>query len=237
MSAVDTKDRIIAAAERLFAERGFAGTSLRTVTSEAGVNLAAVHYHFGTKDALLQAVFDRRIGPVNKQRLQRLDELERQAGEEGPALEDILEAFLLPIMDLKRDLEGEGMVWSRFIGRVYSEPLEIVERLILEQFEEVGRRFATALAIALPHLSPGEVVERLQFTIGVMSHTLIDLHRVVLPSDGLQEIGPATVPRMIRFIAAGFRAPSVDDDSAGTHDTVDSKLIRPGKSLPQVRAS
>ena len=226
MSTLDTKDRIISAAERLFAERGYAGTSLRTVTSDAGVNLAAVHYHFGTKDALLHAVFERRIGPVNKQRLQRLDELERLAGDEGPALEDILDAFLLPIMDLKRDLEGEGMVWSRFIGRVYSEPLEVVEKLILEQFEEVGRRFATALANALPHLSPSEVIERLQFTIGVMSHTLIDLHRVVLRADGAPEIGTATIPRMIRFLAAGFRAPSVDDAAEATCEP-----------LPQVRVS
>lgn len=226
MSTPETKDRIISAAERLFAERGYAGTSLRTVTSEAGVNLAAVHYHFGTKDALLRAVFDRRVGPVNKQRLQRLDELERQAGADGPELEDILAAFLLPIMDLKRDLEGEGVVWSRFIGRIYSEPVEVVEKLLLDQFEEVGRRFATALADALPQLSTGEVIERLQFTIGVMSHTLIDLHKVVLPPEDRQEIGPATVPRMIRFIAAGFRAPSVD------HDAVAAARQLPHMSAP-----
>jgi AcrR family transcriptional regulator len=226
MSTNDTKDRITSAAERLFAERGFAGTSLRTVTSEAGVNLAAVHYHFGTKDALLQAVFDRRIGPLNKQRLQRLDHLERAAGPRGPVLEDILEAFLSPIMDLKRDLEGEGMVWSRFIGRVYSEPLEIVERLIREQFEEVGRRFVTALSTALPHLGNAEIIDRLQFTIGVMTHTLIDLHRVALPGEDKQPIGPSILPAMICFLAAGFRAPSVDDDA-----------IPGGNRISQARAS
>ncbi len=226
MSTNDTKDRIISAAERLFAERGFAGTSLRTVTSEAGVNLAAVHYHFGTKDALLQAVFERRVAPVNKQRLQRLDELERHAGANGPELEEVLEAFLSPIMHLKRDLEGEGMVWSRFIGRVYSEPLEIVEKLIHEKFEEVGRRFVAALASTLPHLSDAEIVERLQFTIGVMIHTLIDLHRIALPGGGTQDRGPATLPHMIRFLAAGFRAPSTDDQA-----------VAASKRIPQVRAS
>jgi AcrR family transcriptional regulator len=207
-SGKDTKERIIAAAERLFAERGFAGTSLRGVTSEAGVNLAAVHYHFGTKDALLQAVFGRRIGPVNRQRLQRLDELQRGAGGDSPEIEDILEAFLSPILDLKRDLEGEGLVWSRFIGRVYSEPLEIVENMIREQFEEVGQRFTGAFSAALPHLSQREIVERLQFAIGALSHTLIDLHRAALPDSEPRDTGPTMLQHMIVFLAAAFRAPS-----------------------------
>lgn len=209
MSTNDTKDRIISAAEQLFAERGFAGTSLRGVTSEAGVNLAAVHYHFGTKDALLQAVFDRRIGPVNQQRLARLDELERDAGEGGPALEEILEAFLSPVMDLKRDLEGEGMVWSRFIGRVYSEPLEIVKTMIRDHFEEVGRRFVAALGNALPELDESEIGERLLFSVGALSHTLIDFHQVITPHDGAVPAGAPTLQHLVTFLAAAFRAPSV----------------------------
>jgi AcrR family transcriptional regulator len=209
MSTNDTKDRIITAAEQLFAERGFAGTSLRGVTSEAGVNLAAVHYHFGTKDALLQAVFDRRIGPVNQQRLARLDELERDAGEGEPALEEILEAFLAPIMGLKRDLEGEGMVWSRFIGRVYSEPLEIVKTMIRDHFEEVGRRFVAALAKALPDLDESEIGERLLFSVGALSHTLIDFHQVITPRDGAVAGGAPTLQHLVTFLAAAFRAPSV----------------------------
>lgn len=227
----DTKERVIAAAERLFAERGFAGTSLRGVTSAAGVNLAAVHYHFGTKDALLQAVFDHRIGPVNKQRLQRLDELRRDAPGGVPAIEDILEAFLSPILDLKRDLEGEGLVWSRFIGRVYSEPLEIVEAMVREQFEEVGLRFTEALADALPHLSQREIVERLQFAIGALSHTLIDLHRIGLPEGEPSDAGPAMLRHMIVFLAAAFRAPSAQtatqDSPTAVSPPSPARAIRP----------
>ena len=187
MSTNDTKDRIISAAEQLFAERGF-----------------------GTKDALLQAVFDRRIRPVNQQRLERLDQLEREAGAAAPRLEDILEAFLSPIMDLKRDLEGEGMVWSRFIGRVYSEPLEIVETLIRDHFEEVGHRFVAALVVALPELSETEIAERLLFSVGALSHTLIDLHQVLAPREGSPPIGAPTLQHLVVFLAAAFRAPSVD---------------------------
>ncbi len=208
MATSDTKDRIISAAERLFAERGFAGTSLRTVTAEAGVNLAAVHYHFGTKDALLRAVFERRIVPVNQQRTLRLDRLLEETGAGGPSLEAILEAFLSPIMELKRDLEGEGLVWSRFIGRVYSEPQDVVESMIRDHFEDVGRRFVQALSKCLPHLSEGEIVERLHFTIGAMSHTLTDLHRIVLPDSSLSSSNGNKLQHMIAFLAAAFRAPS-----------------------------
>ncbi len=220
MSTNDTKDRIISAAEKLFAERGFAGTSLRGVTSAAGVNLAAVHYHFGTKDALMQAVFDRRIGPVNKQRLERLDQIEAAAGPDGPDLEEILEAFMSPIMELKRDLEGEGMMWSRFIGRVYTEPVEIVETMIRDHFEEVGRRFVAALATALPDLSESEIAERLLFSIGALSHTLIDLHQIVTPSQGAVQAGAPTLQHLVAFLAAAFRAPSAQPAEAHRETTV-----------------
>ena len=220
MSTNDTKDRIISAAEQLFAERGFAGTSLRGVTSEAGVNLAAVHYHFGTKEALLQAVFDRRIGPVNQQRLERLDALEAGAGVDGPELEGIIEAFLAPVMALKRDLEGEGMVWSRFIGRVYSEPLEIVETMIRDHFDEVGRRFVAALSVALPGLSEEEIGERLLFSIGALSHTLIDFHQIITPSDGTVRAGAPTLQHLVTFLSAAFRAPSAQQADLRDGETI-----------------
>lgn len=208
MAAQDTKEAILAAAERLIAERGFAGTSLRNVTAAAGVNLAAVHYHFGTKEALLQAVFARRIEPVNEQRLARLDRLE--AGGESVVVDDIIESFLSPVIELKHDLEGEGMVWSRFIGRVLSEPPEVVEPLVRNQFADVAQRFVAALSRALPGLSEAEIFERLQFAIGMMTHQLTDLHRIGVseelrfkPPDGAESLR-----HMVTFLAAAFRAPA-----------------------------
>ena len=88
--AIDTKDRILDTAERLFADKGYPATSLRDITNEAGVNLAAVNYHFGSKEALLSAVLDRRIGPVNEKRLELLDAAEAQAGNQPLALETVL---------------------------------------------------------------------------------------------------------------------------------------------------
>jgi len=210
MSGNDTKERILAAAERLIAERGFAATSLRTVTAAAEVNLAAVHYHFGTKEALLQEVFSRRIKPVNQQRYERLAALEAIGGDEAPAVEDVLEAFLAPVIELKRDLEGEGMVWSRFIGRVYAESPEVVEKLLQNQFVDIGRHMVGALSRALPHLTAREIFERLQFTIGMMTHTLTDLHRISVPEEFRDDPRDAdeTLRHMVTFLAAGFRAPA-----------------------------
>lgn len=209
MAGNDTKERILAAAERLIAERGFAATSLRTVTAVAGVNLAAVHYHFGTKEALLQEVFRRRIAPVNEQRYERLAALE--AARDGAlSVEDVLEAFLAPVVGLKHDLEGEGVVWSRFIGRVYAESPDVVEKLVSNQFADIGRRVVAALSRALPHLTAVEIFERLQFAIGMMTHTLTDLHRISMPEEfrGEQRDAEETLNHMVTFLAAAFRAPA-----------------------------
>src|SRR5205807_225879 len=99
----DTKQRILDSAERLFAEHGFEGTSLRAIIADAKVNLAAIHYHYHSKEALLDAVILRRLAPVNRERLELLDACE-QAG--PPSLEAVLEAFLAPAFRLGRDPNG-----------------------------------------------------------------------------------------------------------------------------------
>src|SRR6266542_3164877 len=112
--ADSTKDRILDTAERLFADHGYSSTSLRQIIAAAGVNLAAVHYHFGSKESLLEAVVLRRAGPVNDQRLQLLDEAERAA--DPPELERVMEAFLVPTFRVACSGEG-GRVFIRLMGR------------------------------------------------------------------------------------------------------------------------
>src|SRR6266852_4816583 len=90
----DTKTRILDAAEKLIGEKGFEATSLRDITAEAQVNLAAVNYHFQSKDSLIDAVIQRRIEPVNRRRIEMLD----TAGPD-PSVEQIIEAFLGPIIE------------------------------------------------------------------------------------------------------------------------------------------
>src|ERR687891_570366 len=131
-----TRERILDAAEQRFAEEGFAGTSLREITSLAGVNVAAVHYHFGSKEELLRAVLSRIVEPVNRERVELLQEAEAAAAPNGPSVEAILEAFIAPDLRVIRDLGERGAVITRFIGRSYTEPTELVRRMVAEQFGE-----------------------------------------------------------------------------------------------------
>src|SRR5262252_2657033 len=115
----DTKERILDTAERLFAERGYGATSLRSIIAAAKVNLAAVHYHFHSKQELLDAVLTRRIEPLNRERIALLDELERSAGDGAPPLEAILSALIEPPLRLSRDPSFATFV--KLMGRIYAE--------------------------------------------------------------------------------------------------------------------
>src|SRR5579863_8623986 len=144
-----TKDRILDSAERLFARDGFEATSLRAITAEANVNLAAVNYHFQSKEALVQAVIGRRMGPVNAQRVALLDAYEAAAGESPVPLERLLDAFLRPVVEM---VGSHAHEFVPLIGRLYTEPGEFAVRLFRQQFEHLARRFVPALQRALPEL-------------------------------------------------------------------------------------
>ena len=210
MAATDTKERILDAAERLFAAHGFAGTSLRAVTRGAGVNLAAVHYHFGTKEDLLRAVLSRIVVPVNRERLEMLEEVEAQAGDEPPSLEGVLEAFIAPDLRLIRDLGERGVIITRFLGRSYTEPTEMVQALGREHFEELGQRFMEAFARALPEVAQAELYFRFKLVVGVLTYILADTDRTVARTVGyaedLSEV-EGTLRHLVAFLAAGLRAP------------------------------
>ena len=206
MASIDTKQRILDAAERLFAAHGFAGTSLRAVIKEAGVNLAAVHYHFGTKEDLLRAVLSRIVVRVNRERLEMLEQVEAAAGEEPPSLEGILEAYLAPGLRAVEDLGERGIVITRFLGRSYTEPTELVQALVREQFEELGQRFTEALGRALPHLSEAELYWRFKLVVGVMTYIQADAGQSDAYAEDLSDVD-GTVRRLVAFLAAGLRAP------------------------------
>jgi AcrR family transcriptional regulator len=199
----DTKERILDAAERLFESHGFAGTSLRAITSRAGANVAAVHYHFGSREALLRAVLARRIEPINRARLTRLATLEARA---ETTLEEILEAFLAPALE---GFDADAS-YARLPGLILQEPAEQARALVEELFGEVARRFHAALARRLPHLESGEVLERLRFAVGVLVHHLAGIDPLLF--DQGRPVGRARRRRlladMVAFLAAGFRAPS-----------------------------
>lgn len=196
---VHTKTRLLDAAEKLFGQNGFDATSLRDITAEAQVNLAAVNYHFQSKDSLIDAVIGRRLEPVNQGRIQMLD-----AAGPSPTLEQILHAFLSPI------LEQETWPAVPLIGRVLSNPNQFLERVFKKHLAAVAKRFGGAIAQALPGLPTEEVVWRLHFMAGSMSHILVFSQVLPAMSGGLcsPKDRKALMARLVTFLAAGFRAPA-----------------------------
>jgi len=206
----DTKERLLDAAERLFGERGFEGTSLRAVTQAAGTSVSAAHYHFGSKEALLRATLLRRVEPINRRRLAVLDALEASGA--TPSVEALLDAYLRPVFEA-RAAKGAPTDPARnparmVAARLYSDPPELVAALKRELFSEVSGRLLDALARALPDRPRSELVLGLQLLVGVMVHVLSGNLEDVPHWDG----GPralddeALLERMVAFVAAGLRA-------------------------------
>ncbi len=172
MVADSTRERILDAAERLFAERGFDGTSIRDVTTEAGANLAAVHYHFGSKEDLVREVLRRVVTPANAARLQMMADAEQRPG--GPLVADLLRAFIQPEFELARDLGPRGPGVTRLVGRMFSEPNDVVQSICMDLFGEVGGRFIMGLQRALPTVPQEEVVFRMQCVVGILTFFMAD---------------------------------------------------------------
>lgn len=209
----DTKEKILEAAESLFAEDGFDGTSLRAITTEAGVNLAAVNYHFGTKEALLSAVLERRVGTINNERLRRLDAVEARAAGGPPELEGVVRALLIPPFLIVAEWGESGRKFMRLVGRLHSETSEKIRDCFLAQFDEIVRRFAAALGRALPALTPHELGYRMHFIIGAMAHTMAWSHNLGMgPQAALRPAEHTEVlDHLVAFVVAGVSAPTTPD--------------------------
>ncbi len=201
----DTRERILDAAETLFAEHGFEATSMRAVTSVAQVNLAAVNYHFGSKDGLVQAVFERRVGPLNAERLALLDAAQAEAAPEAPSLDRVVAAMVTPLIRVGRECEP----FLRFFNRCQIEPIECLSTVFTTQFKAVSTRFLAALQGALPHLAPDDVMWRASFAFGTVAHALASHQRMRLISGGRIDGGDLDqlLPRLIEYLVAGMRAP------------------------------
>jgi len=209
MPASDTKERILDSAEELFAEHGYDATSLRAVTAAAEVNLAAVNYHFGSKQGLYRAVFERRVDPLNRERLRMMDVAESEAGPEGVIpLRRILEAFFGP--PLRMSARGDDG-WSRFlqiVGRMNSTSGEHVHAL-RQVFHQIEERFFPAIAAALPHLRPADLIWRMHFLIGSMCTLFADPKRITIVSDGLcdSEDPEESVAQLVAFAEGALQGP------------------------------
>lgn len=212
--SADTKTRILDAAEQLFMEHGFEATSLRSLTSAAGVNLAAVNYHFGSKEVLFQAVLTRRLDPMNQERIDLLEKLERDASARPLSVEKILFAMLIPALRLARDEQRGGKNFLRLVGRAYADPAPFIRQFLSEQYAEMIGRYKEAFLKALPHLSRQELTWRLHFVMGALSYTLagtdaLKIFAQVAATD--KDNDELLLQRLAPFLVAGLKAPALGD--------------------------
>src|SRR5688572_4058847 len=209
----DTKSRILDVAEQLFMEHGFEATSLRQLTSSAGVNLAAVNYHFGSKEDLFTAVLTRRLDPMNQERIVLLEGYEAEAGGKPVTCEKIISAMLIPALRLARDEKRGGKNFLRLLGRAYADPAPFIRQLLKQQYAEMIARYKEAFSRALPHLSRPELTWRLHFVMGALSYTAAgtDALHIYAQVGAEKDNDELLLQRLAPFLVAGLKAPSVGD--------------------------
>ena len=198
-----TKDRILGAAEELFAQHGFAGTSLRQVTSQADVNIAAVNYHFGSKENLVNEVFRRRMDEMTAARLAQLE----QARSTRPGdLRAVLAAFVEPALAMAQDRQSGG-AFVRVIARAYAEKNDNLRKFLSDHYGHVLREFGKAIGACVPGLSKEELYWRLDFLAGSLTYAMADFGMIKRPS-GVAETAhrQRAAQELIRFASAGFKA-------------------------------
>ena len=210
-SQLATRVALLDAAERLFSQNGIEGTSVREIIKAAGANLGAINYHFGTKDRLALEVFARRIEPVNRERIARLDALEAGVGRRKLKLEQILDALIRPALESEEQKNCDDFM--RLISRSFQEPNAEVKKFVEQQFAEVARRFDSAILRAVPGLPPEDLFWRMCFLCGALHHGLQTWLRFdqmpysTLHPAAMKPDREGLIQHLISFMAAGMSAP------------------------------
>lgn len=205
---VDTREALLDAAEKLFSEHGIQASSLRAITQQAGANLAAVHYHFGSKEGLVRAVFSRRLKPLDEERTRLLEACDLTGGEDG--VEQVLHAFVSPLLKMARETPDGARDFAQLVGRAFMEPTEEIRSMLMHEFKASAERFIAALRQLLPYLPERELVWRFHFAAGAMGHTVSCSHMVERFSNGLCNGSDSDemLRFLVRFLASGLKAPA-----------------------------
>jgi len=206
-TASGTKLRLLEAAEELFADRGFDVVSVRDITGKAEANVAAVNYHFGSRDDLITAVMVRYMQPVSDERLARLDALEGKWGSKGVPLEEVIDAYMRPFMTQVRRSELSEKLLFKLMARMLGDRGGNLPAQVEEQMRRVMSRFVKVLAKVLPELAADDLLWRLHFMVGAMIHGMAHaetLQRLTNGASGMPS-AEATLGHLIRFTCAGLR--------------------------------
>ena len=209
---MDTKQKILEAAEVLFAKKGFDTVSLRNITETAGVNLAAVNYHYGSKEELIFAVLEDRILPLNVERVRRLKEAAETANGQPLPVEVIARSFVGPVLEAVHASSGTDSSLSLLIARFLGDQSDRMQELVLNQFPELAQTFVKEICFAIPHLSPSDALLRLLFSEGSMTHALLYHHRLhLLVDDGFETPNIEQLEeKLVPFVVEGLRGPLPD---------------------------
>jgi len=208
VARTDSRDRILDAAERLFAEKGLRATTLREIGAAARANTGSIYFHFKTKAELTREVFRRRLAPLDAERLTRLEECERDSAPDPPGLPAILEALIAPLARLTRG-GGGGLHFLGVLGRTYSEPDPEIIRMLQRDHGATLERFREALARALPDLPEEQLRLRFHFALGSVAHTLGSdvTWRMVSGRRPAASAWQRVLAELMPFLVAGFEAP------------------------------
>ena len=208
MAQSETVERILDAAEQLFAEKGFAETSLRLITSKAGVNLAAVNYHFGSKKSLIQAVFTRFLNPFVVSLEQELDRNE-QAGNPDQSLEELLEMLVRLVLAVKPRSGNDLSTFMRLLGLAFSQSQGHLRKYLGEVYGKVFKRYMALVLRSAPELPIEVLFWRVHFMLGSAAFTLSSMKalKAMAEAETGQRAGTDEILRqMVPFFAAGMRA-------------------------------
>ncbi|MDY3330934.1 MAG: TetR/AcrR family transcriptional regulator [Pelistega sp.] len=210
-----TKKAILDAAERLFVEKGHESASMRDITQMANVNLAAVNYHFGSKDELIIAVMKRRLGAINNERLRLLDELEAKANGKPIKPSLIVNAFFGSLLEHAGDEHHDGGIFLRLLEQTMVNPSGFISAIVAKENALVFERYKQAFFKALPGVPEEEIIWRFQFMLGATSYAISGIKALLEvtehhPSDSAKlydQYDHKLKPRLLSFILGGLRAP------------------------------
>lgn len=202
-----TRDRLLDEAEKLFAQHGFDGVSVRDITKAAGVDVALANYHFGSKDKLFDAVFQRRAESMNARRIVLLDDVLERFEPDIPPLEDVIGAFTWPVAEIMIEGGDGGRAYGRLVAQVNNNP-KMARIAMTRSFDPVVRRFIGVLRQILPDCGEGELFWSFHFLSGALTLSMAETGRLDNLSDGRcrSDDLKAIFARMVPFCAAGFRA-------------------------------
>lgn len=214
MNPNDAKQKILNAAEELFASQGFSKTTTREITYKANVNVAAVNYYFDSKELLVQAVIERRLSDLNNERISQLQAVRKKAVDKNlrPQTEDILRAFILPLFQLRASEPKASLVLG-LVGRSFFAAEEPVRSIFLQSFNPVFNIFFQCLEEALPHISKQDILSRSKLVVGTVGSALYWCEDPVAVDQSLtsEALGPEmSVDILLRFLTAGLEASPED---------------------------